>query len=76
MRRLAGLEIEEVGRRIERAQRPVHVEGVDVQPRRPALRDHGLVDLSLGDRLARRGDGLEEALARHHRNEADRPPAR
>jgi hypothetical protein len=73
--RFAGLQVEEIGRGVERAQRAVDVERIRRERRRPPLGDHDLVDLALRDRLAGRGDVLEEAGARCFRDELRRGTA-
>src|SRR5687768_16398966 len=72
-RGLAGLEEEEVGRRVQRPEGAVDVEGVASERRTPALREHDLVDLAREDRLLCPEDGPEESLARDRGSEARRP---
>ena len=63
-RRLARLQVVEIRRGIERAQGAVHVEGIDAEARRPALREDALVDLAGRDGLLDDADRLEETLPR------------
>ena len=64
-RRLLRLQVEEVGRRVERTQRSIDLEGIDAERPLPALGQDDLVDLPGEDRLPGGLDRAQESRFRY-----------